>query len=65
MRDFRSKGSQTIRATPDYFVPRDRKLGQRDLLVSTTMDQDFPRIETHCSLFFLSFYLEHLVERRG
>ena len=50
---FAPEGSQTIRATPDYYVPGDRKLGQRDLLVSTTMDQDFPGKVIHYSHFFL------------
>ena len=44
------KGSQTTRDTPgDYFTSWNRKpIGQRDLLTSMTMDQDFPRKETPC-----------------
>ena len=56
MRDFRSKGSQTIRATPDYFVPGDRKLGQRDLLASTTDGSRFPENRNPLQSFF-SFFL--------
>ena len=48
-------GSQTTRASPeDYLAPGNRKpIGQRDLLASMTMDQDFPVKVTHCRLFFL------------
>ena len=51
------KGSQTTRATPgDYLAPGNCKpIGQRDLLASITMDQDFAVKVTHCRLFFLFF----------
>ena len=50
-------GSQTTRASPeDYLAPANRKpIGQRDLLASMTMDQDFPVKVTHCRLF--SFFI--------
>ena len=49
------KGLQTTRASPeDYLAPGNRKpIGQRNLLASMTMDQDFPVKVTHCRLFFL------------
>ena len=58
------KGSQITRATPgDYLAPGNRKpIGQRDLLASMTMDQDFPVKVTHCRLFSF-FYLDCSVER--
>ena len=60
------KGSQITRATPgDYLAPGNRKpIGQRDLLASMTMDQDFPVKVTHCRLFSF-FYLDCSVERWG
>ena len=55
------KGSQTTRATPgDYLAPGNRKpIGQRNLLASITMDQDFAVKVTHCGLFF--FFLSRLL----
>ena len=50
------KGSQTTHATPgDYLVSswNLKPIGQRDLLASTTMDQDFPGKVTHCWHLFL------------
>ena len=50
------KGSQTTHATPgDYLVSswNLKPIGQRELLASTTMDQDFPRKVTHCWHLFL------------
>ena len=50
------KGSQTTHATPgDYLVSswNLKPIGERDLLASTTMDQDFPRKVTHCWHLFL------------
>ena len=51
------EGSQTIHATPEvYLASWNRKpIGQRDLLASTKMDQDFPGKVTHCRhVYFLS-----------
>ena len=61
------KGSQTTSATPgDYLAPGNRKpIGQRNLLASITMDQDFAVKVTHCRLFFSFFYLDCSVERCG
>ena len=49
------KGSQTTCAKPgDYLASGNRKpIGQRDLPVSLTMDQDFAVKVTHYRLFFL------------
>ena len=50
------KGSQTTRATPgDFLASWNRKpIGQRDLLASMTMDQDFPGKVSDTFFFFLS-----------
>ena len=51
------EGSQTTHATPGvYLASWNRKpIGQRDLLASTKMDQDFPGKVTHCRhVYFLS-----------
>ena len=51
------KGSQTTCPTPgDYLAPQNRRpVGQRDLLASLTIHQDFPGKETHCRhVFFIS-----------
>ena len=45
-----------------------KQLGQRDLLVSMTIDQDFPEKVTHCRHFFLFFFffnLDRSAERGG
>ena len=51
------KGSQTTCPTPgDYLASWNRKpIGQRDLLASLTMDQDFSGKETHCRHVFFVF----------
>ena len=51
------KGSQTTCSTPgDYLASWNRKpIGQRDLLASLTMDQDFSGKETHCRHVFFIF----------
>ena len=48
------RGSQTIRVTPGASLNR-KPMGQRDLLASMTIDQDFPGKVTHCRhVFFLN-----------
>ena len=46
-----------------------KQLGQRDLLVSMTIDQDFPEKVTHCRhVFFFFFFflnLDRSAERGG
>ena len=50
------RGSQTIRVTPGASLNR-KPMGQRDLLASMTMDQDFLGKRTHCrNVFFLFFF---------
>ena len=39
--------------------------GQRDLLASMTIDQDFPEKVTHCRHFFFIFNLDRSAERGG
>ena len=58
------KGSQTTRATPgDFLSSWNRKpIGQRDLLASMKMDEDFPG---KVSDTFFFFYLDRSVERWG
>ena len=43
------------------------QLGQRDLLASMTIDQDFPEKEAHCRHFFFFFFfnLDRSAERGG
>ena len=44
------------------------QLGQRDLLASMTIDQDFPEKVTHCRhvfFFFFFFNLDRSAERGG
>ena len=43
------------------------QLGQRDLLASMTIDQDFPEKVTHCGhvFFFFFFNLDRSAERGG
>ena len=43
------------------------QLGQRDLLASMTIDQDFPEKVTHCRhvFFFSFFHLDRSAERGG
>ena len=49
-----NRGSQTIRVTPGASLNR-KPVGQRDLLASMTIDQDFPGKVTHCRhVFFLN-----------
>ena len=57
------KGSQTTCPTPgDYLASwKPKPIGQRNLLASLTVDQDFPGKETHYRHVF--FYLNRLVER--
>ena len=44
-----------------------KQLGQRDLLVSMTIDQDFPEKVTHCRHVFFFFFLnlDRSAERGG
>lgn len=60
------KGSQTTCAMPgDYLTSWNcTPIGQRDLLVSMMMDQDFSGKVIHCSyVFFLSWWLSGVLRR--
>ena len=56
------RGSQTIRVTPGASLNR-KPMGQRDLLASMTIDQDFPGKVTRCRhVFFLNSITQWSVE---